>query len=139
VPAPLLEPEVFVEAPAQFGGLPAVAVAGGPVAELGGEMGPFDVGGVDVALHLAEGDGGLGVAAVGEADAVPRVLPALVGQPVRRAALVLDVAVAVAVTELFDPCEGAVGVREESPERVVVEPPAPGLAEAHAEQRGGAA
>ena len=52
-----------------------------------------------------------GHAPVGEADGVGRVLPALVQQAAVGGALVLDVAVAVAVAEVVDPRQGAVGVR----------------------------
>ena len=72
---------------------------GGGVAERHGarEVGGAEQRGVGVALHLDERDGTLGQRAVGERHAVPGVLPALVGQPERRAPLVVDEAVAVAV------------------------------------------
>src|SRR5690606_36670048 len=90
-----LQPEVAVEPLAQdVGLLPAVARRV-TVAEVLGQVGPTDVGGVEVALHLSERDRWVGEAPIGEADAVPRVLPALVDQPVATAALVLEVAVTV--------------------------------------------
>ena len=75
------------------------------------------------------------IRAVGEVDAVPRVLPALVGQaPVGRA-LVLDEPVAVAVAVVLDPVQRPVGVRQQRVDLGARQPPAAQLAEQHHEQR----
>ena len=58
---------------------------------------------VGVALHLDERDRPVRQRAVGEVDAVPRVLPALVGQSGRVAALVVDETVAVRVAVADEP------------------------------------
>src|SRR5205085_8787745 len=60
---------------------------------------------VDVALHLARSDRRVGDRAVVESLRVTGVLPRLVFEPVRGAALVLDEAVPVAVAVLVDPAE----------------------------------
>ena len=110
-PALLLQPEVPVEVGLEVGGLGPEAVVGGGVAGLEGEVGAGQVRAVGVRLHLGEGDRRLGHPAVAVADAVPAVLPALIGQaPVGRP-VVLDVAVAVGVAEVLDPLDGPCRVR----------------------------
>ena len=109
----------------------------GRVALLGGEEGPGQVGPVGVALHLSQSDRRIGQAAVGEADGVVGVLPALVAQAPVGGALVLDVAVAVAVAELLDPFDGPVGVREQLVDGLAGQAPPAQLPEQHHEQRGG--
>ena len=102
-----------------------------------GEVGPGQIGAVDVSLHLAQGDRRMGDGAVRVADAVPGVLPALVGEaPVGRP-LVLDIPVAVGVAEVLDPLERPLGVGQQLVDRLAGEPPAPELAEEHDEQRRG--
>ena len=94
--------------------------------------------GVDVALDLAQGDRRVGQTAVVVAHAVPRVLPALVGQPAGGRSPVLDVTVAVAVAEVVDPGERPVGVRAAAGDSSSDgQPPAGQLAEQHHEQRRG--
>ena len=136
-PARLLQPEVTVEVPLQLGRLGPVAVEGGRVTGLLGEVGPGQVGAVDVGLDLAQGDGGLGHRAVGEADAVPGVLPALIDETAVGGPVVLHIAVAVHVAEALDPVEGPLGVREELLHRLAGQAPASQFAEEHDEQRGG--
>ena len=107
------------------------------VAGLEGEVGAGQVGAVGVGLHLGQGDGRLGHPAVAVADAVPAVLPALVGQaPVGRP-VVLDVAVAVGVAEVLDPLDGPRRVGQQLVDQLAGHAPAPHLAEQHDEERGG--
>ena len=87
----------------------------GGVACLPGERGAGPVGGVGVALHLGQGDGRLGDRAVGEVDAVPGILPALVDQAGRGLAGVFDEPVAVGVAVPLHPLQGAVGVGQQVP------------------------
>ena len=135
--AVLVEPEVPVEGRLEGLGPGPELLGQLGVAAFGGEVGAGHEGGVDVALHLAHGDRGPGQAAVGEADGVPGVLPALVDQAPVGGPLVLDVAVAVLVAVGGDPLQRPVGRREQG---VDVAPPAPPplqLAQHHDEQRGG--
>ena len=106
-----------------------------PVA--GRDRGPGAVRRVHVALHLAQGDRRVGQAAVVAAHGVPRVLPALVGQPAGVRSEVLDVAIAVPVAEVLDPGERAVGVGQQPGQLLGRQPPAGQLAEQHDEQRRG--
>lgn len=122
-------PEVLVEALPQHRGLRAIAISGDRVTQLISEQRTGDEGCKDVALHLAQGDGRAGEGPVGEADAVPGVLPLLVGEPIRGCPFVLDVAVPIAVPELIDPRQRPVGAREQAPHGVVVEFPPPRLPE----------
>ena len=73
------------------------------VAEPGGDRGACPMGGIGVALHLAQRERRLGDAAVAVTNAVVRVLPTLVGQPAIGRLLIFDVPVAVAVAELGHP------------------------------------
>ncbi len=100
-------------------------------------MGPGQVGGVHVPLHLGERDRRLGDPARGERDAVERVLPALVDQALVGGALILDEAVTVPVAARGDPVERPVGVGEQLVHGVGGEPPPGQLAEQHDEQRRG--
>ena len=83
------------------------------VAQLLREQSASQVGAVDVALHLAQRDGGFRQPAVGEVNAVPGVLPALVEQSVFVGALVLHETVAVAVAVVLHPFQGPVRVGQE--------------------------
>ena len=85
-------------------------------------------GGVHVALHLHQREGRRRQRAVGAGDAVPRVLPALVGEPARVAASVVDEAVAVGVAGpmIQSTARPTAGARRA--QRVLVDrPPPPGL------------
>ncbi len=93
------------------------------------------LGGVDVALHLGERDRRVGRAAVGVADRVARVLPALVEQAKPRAAAVLDEPVAVEVAVAVDPVERRQRVRPQALEQLVVAGPGVDLAEDDEPQR----
>ena len=111
-PTALLEPEVAVEPHLEVGRAGPQLLGVLVVAAFGREVRTCDERGVHVALHLAQRDRRLGERAGGEADRVVRVLPALVAQATIARAQVLDVAVVVAVAELADPGEGAVGGRQ---------------------------
>jgi len=67
--------------------------------------------GVDVALNLAERDRSFGRSAVGVEDRIERILPALMEQPGRRAARVLEEAVAIRIAVAIDPVERRFDVR----------------------------
>ncbi len=93
-----------------MGRLGSEAIVGGGVAHFEGKVRSSEVRTVGVRLHLAKGDGRLGHLAVGVANAVPAVLPPLVGEtPVGRP-VVLHVAVPVRIPELIDPLDGPGGV-----------------------------
>ena len=133
-PAAILQPEVPVEALLQHSRLAAQRRDERRVAGLLREVRACEVRRVHVALHLAERDRGLCEPPVGEARAVEGVLPALVLEPAIGGALVFHVAVAVAVAELLDPVEGAVGGGQERVDRVAPIAPAAELAEQHHEE-----
>ncbi len=133
----VFEPEVFVEAALQFGGALAPRSRLVTPAELVEEVRPREVGGVCVALHLGQRDRRLGQGAVGELDAIPRVLPPLVGQAVISLALVFDVAVAVEVAVFDEPVDRRFGVGGERVDDLGGEAPAPKFAEHDDEQRRG--
>ena len=95
-------------------------------------------GGVDVALHLRQRQRRRREGAVGAGDAVPRVLPALVGEPARVASAVVDEAVPVGVAGSGDPVDGAADGRRQALERRLVDrPPPPRLGGQADEERGG--
>ena len=100
-----------------------------------GQLRPGPVGRVDVGLDLGKRDGRLGDRAVGEVDAVPGILPALVDQAVAGLAAVLDEPVAVGVAVGLDPLQRPVGVRQQRGDCAVLAAPALELAEQHDEQR----
>src|SRR6516225_4160323 len=107
VPTTLVRPEVFVHACPKRVRL-ALEATGQRliVEELSCHARDTAFGIVDVALNLHGRDRQKRNVAVAELDAVPRVLPTLVAQPLRRSGPVLDVAVAIAITELVNPREG---------------------------------
>jgi hypothetical protein len=88
-------------------------------------------------LHLGQGNRRFGDGAVGEVDAVRRVLPALVDQAGRGLARVFDEPVAVGVAVPLHPLQSAVGVRQQVPGEVAAAAPPPQLTQQHDEQRGG--
>src|SRR5205085_11306875 len=91
---------------------------------------------VDVPLDLASRDRALRNRAVGEADRVPRVLPALVLEArLRVSPFVLDVAVPVAIAPLVDPFERRACVRLEVAYERCVSRPALDLVEQDEEER----
>jgi hypothetical protein len=127
--APVREPEGFVEGLFQrFGAVRASAFDGG-VTGRASQQRASNVGGVGVGLNFAEGYGRFGHPAVGEVDPIPGVLPALVHQSVLVGALVFDEAVAVAVSVLLHPFNGAVSVREEGVDDVRAKSPPAEFAE----------
>ena len=73
--------------------------------DLSGELGGAKSRVVDVALDLRGRDRKVRDVSVGELDAVPGVLPALVSKALRRLGLVLDVAVPVPVSVPVDPVQ----------------------------------
>src|ERR671912_2378489 len=76
-----------------------------PKAEPGGHRRKGALGGVDVALDLAQRDRSLGERAVGVEDGVVGVLPSLIGEAAFRLAVVLDEAVSITVAMLVDPSQ----------------------------------
>ena len=136
-PSLLLEPEVPVEVGLEVGRLRPEAVVGGRVAGLEREVGTGQVGTVRVGLHLGEGDRGLGHPSVAVADAVPAVLPALVGEAAISCPVVLHVPVAVGVAEVLDPFDGPRRVGQQLVHQLASHAPAPHLAEQHHEERRG--
>ncbi len=128
VATPGVDPEVALEALAQGGGLEPKAGRERRVGERPvGKLRDSDLGVVDVALDLGRGDRQDGHRSVGEQDAVERVAPALVAEPLRRAGPVLDIAVAVAVAELVDPGQRGHRVVAERAHDLRVARPAPVL------------
>ena len=106
VAAAVLGPEVVVEARVQLLGLALEPLGERDVgAEAPGELGDAQLRVVDVRLDLGGRDRQVRDRSVGELDAVPRVLPALVAEALARPRLVLDVAVAVTIAVLVDPGE----------------------------------
>jgi hypothetical protein len=69
----------------------------------------------DVALQLARPDRQRRQGPIGLDDRIPRVLPTLVIEPMRRAGLVLLQAIAIAVAVLVDPGDGGLGIDEIPP------------------------
>ncbi|MGA1525868.1 MAG: hypothetical protein ACO4CZ_18030 [Planctomycetota bacterium] len=94
--------------------------------------------GVRVPLDLGQRDRGAGDRPVGEPDAVARVLPALVRQPVPGPVVpgVLEETVAVDVAELAHPSERRLDVGQERGDVLLGHPPPPGLVGEDDEQRG---
>ena len=114
VPEPLVEPVLErLRARTQVGGL---------VADVhnGGQLRRALQGGVHVALHLHEGQGRGWQRAVRPGDAVPGVLPALVGEPSRVPTAVVDEPVAIGVAGSGQPVDGAAQRRGQAAERVLV-------------------
>src|SRR5919201_1688666 len=135
--APLRDPEILVEATLQLGRL-ALEAHGELVVVpvLAREPRATHLYVVDVALDLARRDRPLGDRAVGEADRVPRVLPALVLESrLDITPLVFDVAVAVAVAVLVDPRERRARGRLELAHQLSVAAPALVLFEQNEEER----
>ena len=110
-----------------FGQLEVAAAAGQP-----GDPPP---GIEDVALDLGQRDRHRRQRAVGPADRVARVLPALVEQAARCSTLVFDEPVAIAVAPIVDPGEGGQDVRPQAVDQGVVAGPVVGLAQQHEPQR----
>jgi hypothetical protein len=82
VPPAIVAPEHVIEPVAQDVGLPAEPVGERPVAHQPlGELGDAELGVEHVALELAGRDRQVRDPAVGELHTVPRVLPALVAEP----------------------------------------------------------
>ena len=80
------------------------------MAERARELGGGEARGVGVALHFAQRDRAFGEAPVGVEDGIVGILPALLHEALRRAAVVFDEAVAVDVAVTFDPCERGLDV-----------------------------
>ena len=121
VAAAIIDPEVAIEAFEEVVGLRSQTDGQLVVApHLVGQLGRASFGVVHVPLDLAQRDGRLGEPPVGELDARPRVLPALVDQPLRRPGGVLHVAVSVAVAVLVDPLQGPESRPAEPPGQLVV-------------------
>jgi hypothetical protein len=96
-------PERRVERFAQVLRLAAQTQLGIGVPECSVDLGDRELRAIDITLRLDQRDRALGETAVRVHDGVVRVLPSLVAQAGGRAALVLDEAIAVTVTELIDP------------------------------------
>ena len=133
-PSEIGAPEVPVEPLLEIGGQPLFLARSHGVVEAGGQGGPRQVRSVDVALNLAEGDRGVRHPAIVVAHPVPRVLPALVGQPACGRPPVADVPVAGGRSP-SDPRHGPVDVVDERSQQVVRQAPAAQLADEDHEQR----
>src|SRR5205814_811916 len=102
------DPEIPVEPRLERRSIALEAGGGFPFPQLSIDLRHPALRHVDVGLDLGQGDGGRGEGAVRMGDGVAGVLPALVAKAPRRAAEVLDVAVAIEVTVAVDPYEGTV-------------------------------
>ena len=119
VEALVLHPEALLHQSLHgLGALPPLR--GARVAQVFAELAHRLPGGVGVALHLQKRDRALGETAVGVADGVLRILPALVGQTRVGAALIVDQAVAVAVAVVAHPVGGGDQVRPQPADQGVV-------------------
>ena len=108
VEAPILQPERLVEAASQLRRVVLELLGQSVVApDLPRDLGDPQLRVVDVALHLDGRDRRHGERPVVEGHRVLGVLPGLVADPVRAAALVLDESVPVGVRRAVDPGERA--------------------------------
>src|SRR5690606_3148348 len=92
---------------------------------------------VGVPLHLGEGDGRVGLAAVVEAHGVAGVLPPLVGQAAAVSVDVFDEAVAVGVGVVGEPAERRLQRGQQPGDPVFGHAPAPGVVQEVDPQEGG--
>ena len=73
-------------------------------------------GGVDVALDLRERDRSFRKPAVGMEHGIVRIFPALIGEPLLGRAVILDEAVAIAISRAVDPLQRGFERRPQFPQ-----------------------
>src|SRR5262249_40281268 len=106
VPATLVRPEIPVDARPQLIGFALKSRRQCFVFEqFPGDLRDPALRVIDVTLNFHRHDRQKRDAAVAELDPVPRILPALVAQPLRRFGAIFDVSVTVTITVAVDPVE----------------------------------
>ena len=91
--------------------------------------------GEHIALHFGKRDIAFGKTAIGVKDRVVGILPALIGQPLFRGALILDEAVAVRITGPVDPAQRRFDRRPQLDQRLCIAGPLDVEAREQHEQR----
>src|SRR3989338_6144769 len=105
-PAPVIGPELIEKPRLEVFRSPLTLLRHRLIAKPQKQLAGGVVGVVQIRLDLDQGDRGCRITPAFIQDPIIRVLPALIAEPLRRPALILDEPIAVALAILLDPAQG---------------------------------